>query len=102
MALLLPRPRRRLDRLEPVLIAIRDINRHLHWKLPADGPKTLNGLITEQLENIPETAVCLTTGGYRMEILQTKDNMVKSVRVWDRTLNQPAPSADEAGSDSAS
>jgi len=82
--------------------AIRDINRHLHWKLPADGPKTLNGLITEQLENIPETAVCLTTGGYRMEILQTKDNMVKSVRVWDRTLNQPAPSADEAGSDSAS
>ena len=46
--------------------------------------------------------VCLTTGHYRMEILQTKDNMVKSVRVWDRTLNQPAPSADEAGSDSAS
>ena len=80
--------------------AIRDINRHLNWKLPADGPKTLNGLITEQLESIPETAVCLTTGGYRMEILQTKDNMVKSVRVWDRHLSQPAPSA--AGSDSAS
>ena len=77
--------------------SIRDINRHLHWKLPADGPKTLNGVITEQLETIPETSVCLTTGHYRMEILQTKDNMVKSVRIWDRALNQvdPRPS-DEA------
>lgn len=64
--------------------AIRAINRQLQWKLPADGPKTLNGLITEQLESIPETSVCLTIGRYRMEILQTKDNMVKSVRVWDK------------------
>lgn len=68
--------------------AIRAINRQLKWKLPADGPKTLNGLITEELESIPETAVCLTVGSYRMEILQTKDNMVKSVRVWDRALDQ--------------
>jgi Mg2+/Co2+ transporter CorB len=67
--------------------AIRAINRQLKWKLPADGPKTLNGLITEQLESIPETSVCLTIGPYRMEILQTKDNMVKSVRVWARTLD---------------
>ncbi|MBL4834940.1 MAG: HlyC/CorC family transporter [Pseudomonas sp.] len=68
--------------------AIRAINRQLKWKLPADGPKTLNGLITEQLESIPETSVCLTIGSYRMEILQTKDNMVKSVRVWDRGLDR--------------
>jgi Mg2+/Co2+ transporter CorB len=67
--------------------AIRAINRQLKWKLPADGPKTLNGLITEQLESIPETSVCLTIGPYRMEILQTKDNMVKSVRVWAQTLD---------------
>lgn len=71
--------------------AIRAINRQLKWKLPADGPKTLNGLITEQLESIPETSVCLTVGPYRMEILQTKDNMVKSVRVWDRGLDQQGP-----------
>lgn len=64
--------------------AIRAINRQLKWHLPADGPKTLNGLITEQLESIPETSVCLTIGRYRMEILQTKDNMVKSVRIWDK------------------
>jgi Mg2+/Co2+ transporter CorB len=68
--------------------AIRAINRQLKWKLPADGPKTLNGLITEQLESIPETSVCLTIGRYRMEILQTKDNMVKSVRIWDRALDR--------------
>tara|TARA_R110001592_G_scaffold87235_5_gene257691 strand:- start:6364 stop:7674 length:1311 start_codon:yes stop_codon:yes gene_type:complete len=71
--------------------AIRAINRQLTWKLPADGPKTLNGLITEQLESIPETSVCLTIGSYRMEILQTKDNMVKSVRVWDRALDLEGP-----------
>jgi Mg2+/Co2+ transporter CorB len=71
--------------------AIRAINRQLKWKLPADGPKTLNGLITEQLESIPETSVCLTIGSYRMEILQTKDNMVKSVKVWDRALDMEGP-----------
>ncbi|UAW97786.1 HlyC/CorC family transporter [Halopseudomonas nanhaiensis] len=65
--------------------AIRDINKQLQWKLPADGPKTLNGLITEQLESIPESPVCLTIGMYRLEILQTKDNMIKSVRVSART-----------------
>lgn len=70
--------------------AIRDINKQLQWKLPADGPKTLNGVITEQLESIPESAVCLTIGMYRLEILQTKDNMVKSVRVSSR-LDQPKP-----------
>ncbi|MFO7703817.1 MAG: HlyC/CorC family transporter [Halopseudomonas sp.] len=75
--------------------AIRAINRQLKWKLPADGPKTLNGLITEQLESIPETSVCLTIGRYRMEILQTKDNMVKSVRVWDRALDGHVEEQDE-------
>ncbi|MFZ2290607.1 MAG: transporter associated domain-containing protein, partial [Halopseudomonas yangmingensis] len=58
-------------------------------------PKTLNGLITEQLESIPDTSVCLSIGNYRMEILQIKDNMVKSVRVWPRKLSpaQNEPSA---------
>lgn len=68
--------------------ALRDLNRQLQWKLPADGPKTLNGLITEQLESIPETSVCLTIGQYRIEILQTKDNMVKNARVWNRSLDR--------------
>ncbi|GGI89420.1 HlyC/CorC family transporter [Halopseudomonas pertucinogena] len=65
-------------------VALRDINRQLGWQLPEDGPKTLNGLITERLEHIPDTSVGLTIGNYRMEILQTKDNMIKSVRLWPR------------------
>ncbi|SDR77120.1 Mg2+ and Co2+ transporter CorB, contains DUF21, CBS pair, and CorC-HlyC domains [Halopseudomonas litoralis] len=63
-------------------VALRAINRQLLWKLPEDGPKTLNGLITERLESIPDNSVCLSIGHYRMEILQTKDNMIKSVRIW--------------------
>lgn len=65
-------------------VALRDINRQLGWQLPEDGPKTLNGLITERLEHIPDSSVGLTIGNYRMEILQTKDNMIKSVRLWPR------------------
>ena len=67
---------------------LRDINRLLHWQLPEDGPKTLNGLITERLEHIPDSNIGLTVAGYRLEILQTKDNMVRSVRIWPMDLQQ--------------
>lgn len=70
-------------------VALRDINRQLEWELPENGPKTLNGLITERLENIPDNSVGLSIGAYRMEILQTKDNMIKSVRIW-QIEEQPA------------
>lgn len=63
-------------------VYLRDINRQLLWQLPEDGPKTLNGLITEQLEDIPDNSVGISLGDYRMEILQAKDNMIKSVRIW--------------------
>lgn len=61
---------------------LRDINRALCWDLPCEGPRTLNGLITEALEQIPDSGVCLQIGQYRMEILQAVDNRVKAVRVW--------------------
>ncbi len=61
---------------------IREINKALGWHLPCDGPKTLNGLVTEALESIPDSAVCLKIGPYRLEILQSSDNRVKSVRAW--------------------
>lgn len=60
---------------------IRDINRLLHWQLPMTGPKTLNGLIIETLETIPESALSLRIGDYRIEVLQMKENAVKSARV---------------------
>ncbi|MDX1818315.1 MAG: transporter associated domain-containing protein, partial [Marinobacter sp.] len=64
--------------------AVRTINKTLGWKLPTDGPKTLNGLITETLENIPETNVCLKVDGHRVEVLQIKDNVVKAAIVHPR------------------
>ena len=59
---------------------LRDINRALHWELPLEGPRTLNGLLIEHLEFIPESPCCLTIGDYRIEILQIKDNMVRTAR----------------------
>ncbi len=67
---------------------IREVNKALGWHLPCDGPKTLNGLITEALENLPESSVCLKVGPYRLEVLELADNRVKSVRVWPASLNQ--------------
>lgn len=66
---------------------IREINRALVWNLPTDGPKTLSGLITEHLESIPEHPLGLYLPGYFCEILQVKDNMVKSVRMWSEFYN---------------
>ncbi|WP_421684039.1 HlyC/CorC family transporter [Stutzerimonas urumqiensis] len=71
---------------------IREVNRALGWQLPCDGPKTLNGLITEALESIPDSGVCLQTGAYRLEILQAAENRVRSVRVWEAN---DAPRDDE-------
>jgi Mg2+/Co2+ transporter CorB len=73
---------------------IREINKALDWHLPSDGPKTVNGLITEALESIPDSAVCLQFGPYRLEILQASENRVKSVRIWQAdATTQDAPEA---------
>lgn len=61
---------------------IREVNRELDWHLPCDGPRTINGLVTEALESIPESSVCLKIGPYRLEILQAAENRVKRVRAW--------------------
>lgn len=60
---------------------IREINKALNWELSTEGPKTLNGLITEQLESIPEANVCIELNEYRLETLQISDNLIKTVRV---------------------
>lgn len=72
---------------------IRDVNRIMKWTLPTDGPKTISGLIVERLEHIPEKRVCLRIDHYRCEIMQLKDNMVRSVRVtFDAPKEAPLPS----------
>jgi Mg2+/Co2+ transporter CorB len=60
---------------------VRELNKELDWKFPIDGPKTLNGLIIEYLEEIPENNISLRLAGYPLEILEISDNMIKTVRV---------------------
>jgi Mg2+/Co2+ transporter CorB len=60
---------------------IRSLNRTMNWNLPTDGAKTLNGLILEQLETIPETGTGLKLGDYPVEIVQTSENVVNTVRI---------------------
>lgn len=69
--------------------SIRELNKSLGWHLPSDGPKTLNGLITEALETIPDSSVCLKIGPYRLEILQTEDNRVTRVMMWQKSMVRP-------------
>ncbi|MCL7462454.1 HlyC/CorC family transporter [Pseudomonas sp. NW5] len=71
-------------------VNIRDVNKSLGWELPWEGPKTLNGLITEALEQIPDSGVCLQIGDYRLEIIQATENRVKSLRAW-LAVQAPAP-----------
>jgi Mg2+/Co2+ transporter CorB len=60
---------------------LRDLNRKLGYKFPLDGPKTLNGLILEHLRDIPEPGTSVKIAGFPMEILQTQDRVIKSVRL---------------------
>ena len=64
---------------------IRELNRSQGWDLPTDGPKTLNGLIIEMLETIPEPRTRLKINGYPIEIVETDDNRIRSVRIGQRT-----------------
>jgi Mg2+/Co2+ transporter CorB len=65
-------------------IGVRDLNRALRWDLPTDGPKTLNGLVLEYLETIPEPGTSLMLHGHPMEIIQTTENTVKTVKLPPR------------------
>lgn len=63
------------------LALLRDINRALDWALPTHGPKTLNGLVLEHLETLPESNLCLRIGNYLIETLQIKDNVIRSLKI---------------------
>jgi Mg2+/Co2+ transporter CorB len=67
---------------------IRALNRALQWHLPTDGPKTINGLLLEQLETIPDPGTTLKVGDYQFEVLQIADNAIRTVRIH-------APAVDE-------
>jgi len=61
--------------------SIRDVNKEMSWQLPTDGPKTLNGLIIEHLEDIPQANLSVRIAGYPIEIVDVSENRIKSVRV---------------------
>ena len=63
---------------------VRQLNRLMNWTLPTDGPKTLNGLIVEQLEVIPEAGTKVTVAAYPIEILETAEHAISRVRVYRR------------------
>jgi len=67
-------------------INIRDLNKGMKWNLPIDGPKTLNGLIIEFLEDIPAVNTSLRIVDYQIEVIDVADNMIKTVRVLPTNL----------------
>ena len=62
-------------------VSVREINRKLDWNLPLSGPKTLNGLILENTETIPEANISIEIEGYLIETVLIKDNMIKFAKV---------------------
>ncbi|GAB3523753.1 HlyC/CorC family transporter [Photobacterium alginatilyticum] len=67
---------------------IRDLNKSLNWNLPTDGPRTLNGLILEHLEDIPDSQLSIKVGGHQMEIIEVSENMIKLVKVLPTPLQK--------------
>ncbi len=61
--------------------SIRDVNKEISLKLPTDGPKTLNGLIIEYLEDIPQNKLSVRIAGYPIEIVDVTGSMIKIVRI---------------------
>lgn len=70
---------------------LRDLNRKLGLRLPLGGPKTLNGLILEYFQDIPEAGTSLKIADYPMEIVQTQDRVVKVVRIFPSLVSTAGP-----------
>ena len=75
---------------------LRELNRWLQLALPTDGPKTLNGLILEMLEEIPEGDVCVRIGEVKLEVLRSDDQAIRTVKIFrpaTRTGTKPRKAA---------
>jgi Mg2+/Co2+ transporter CorB len=70
---------------------VRELNRTMQWDLPTNGPKTLNGLIIEYLETIPNPGISLRLGQYLIEIVQMSGNAVRTARIRPPDKNTPSP-----------
>ena len=60
---------------------IRDLNNYLGWNIVEDGSKTINGLITEYLDQIPQANLCIEIKGYRFEVLELDENLISKIKI---------------------
>lgn len=74
--------------------SIRDINRTLSWQLNSESANTLNGMLMEFLQSIPDASVGVRLNGYHAEILQVKDNVFRTVKMWEVTPQENLPFTD--------
>ena len=67
---------------------VREFNHIVGWNLPTDGPKTINGLIIEYLQFIPETGTCCLIEQIPFEVVQVQDNRIKSVKIFPPLIKE--------------
>ena len=60
---------------------IRDLNNFVNWSIPEDSSKTINGLITEHLDQIPNANLCVEMNKYRFEVLKIEDNSISKIKI---------------------
>jgi Mg2+/Co2+ transporter CorB len=73
--------------------SLRVLNRKAGFDFPLEGPKTINGLLLEQLENIPEAGTMLAVAGHPVEIMQVQNRMIKVVRIQPQVLPEQQQAA---------
>ena len=66
---------------------IRDLNKYIGWEMPEYNSKTINGLITEYLDEIPQANLCLEIDSYRFEILELDENLISKIKIKKKTIN---------------
>jgi Mg2+/Co2+ transporter CorB len=60
---------------------IRDLNNYLDWSIPEDSSKTINGLVTEYLDQIPQANLCIELQNYRFEVLEIDENSISKIKI---------------------
>ena len=60
---------------------IRELNNYLNWEIPEDSAKTINGLVTEYLDQIPQANLCIEINKYRFEILELDENLISKIKI---------------------
>ncbi|MFM4703166.1 HlyC/CorC family transporter [Aeromonas bivalvium] len=76
-------------------VSIRELNKEMNWHLPTDGPRTLNGVILEYLEEIPQPNISIRLAGYPIEILEVEQNMVTMARIMPQFYRSTASDEDD-------